>query len=102
MENFEVKAIRSASYPSPVWMRYLDDTCVVIEREHAQQFTDHINSLDPHIKFTNDPEKEVTLPFLVTLVKQMVAFKLVFIANPLTRTNILRLSPNTPLNTNLV
>ena len=70
MENFEVRAITSASHPPSVWMRYVDDTFVVIEKDRAQQFTDHINSLDPHIKFTNDPEKEGTLPFLDTLVKR--------------------------------
>ena len=46
-----------------VWMRYVDDTFIVIERERAQQFSDHTNSLDPHIKSTNDPEKEGALPF---------------------------------------
>ena len=68
MENFEVKAITPASQPPRIWMRYVDDTFVVIDKDRAQDFTDHINSLDPHIKFTNDHEKEGCLPFLDTLV----------------------------------
>ena len=58
MENFEVKAITSTSHPPRICLRYVDDTFVVIDKDRAQDFTDHINSLDPHIKFTNDPEKE--------------------------------------------
>ena len=68
MENFEVKAITSASHLPRIWMRYVDDTFVVIDKDRAQDFTDHINSFDPHIKFTNDPEREGCLPFLDTLV----------------------------------
>ena len=68
MENFEVKAITSASHPPRICMRYVNDTFVVIDNDRAQDFTDHINSLDPDIKFTNDPEKEGCLPFLDTLV----------------------------------
>ena len=40
-------------------MRYVGDTFVVIDKDRAQDFTDNIiNSLDPHIKFTSDPEKK--------------------------------------------
>ena len=63
MKNFEVKAIISASHPPRVWMRFVDDTLVVIEKDRAHEFIDHINSLDLHIKFTNEPEKEGSLPF---------------------------------------
>ena len=70
MESFEVKAITSVPLPPRVWMRYVDDTFVVINKDYAQQFTDYINSLNQHIKFTNDPETEGTLPFLDTLVKR--------------------------------
>ena len=30
----------------------------------VQEFTEHINSIDPHIKFTIEPEKDCKLPFL--------------------------------------
>ena len=71
MENFEVKPITSAPHPPCIWMRYVDDTFVVIDKDREQDFTDHINSLDPHIKFTNDPEKGF-LPFLDALVTRQV------------------------------
>ena len=29
-----------------------------------EEFTEHINSIDPHIKFTIEPEKDSKLPFL--------------------------------------
>ena len=71
MKGFEVKAITSAPHSPRVVMRYVDDTFVVINKDHAQQFTDHINSLNQHIKFTNDPETEGTLPYLDTLAKRL-------------------------------
>ena len=61
-EKFEFKLITSASHPPRVWMQFVDDTFVVIEKDCAQEFTDHINSLHPHIKFTNYPEKEGSSP----------------------------------------
>ena len=42
----------------------------VIKKDKVQEFMDHINHQNPHIKFTNDPEKDVELPFLDTLVKR--------------------------------
>ncbi|XP_072025293.1 uncharacterized protein [Amphiura filiformis] len=70
MEWFENKALTSTADPPRIWLRYVDDTFVVINKEKVQQFTDHINSQNEHIKFTNDPEKDGQLPFLDTLVKR--------------------------------
>ncbi|KAH3890863.1 hypothetical protein DPMN_014952 [Dreissena polymorpha] len=33
---------------------------------HIQEFTDHINSIDEHIKFTLEEEEEGPIPFLDT------------------------------------
>ena len=44
-----------------MWM-----THVVINKDKAQEFTDHINRQNPYIKFTDDPEKDGQLPFLDT------------------------------------
>ena len=44
-------------------MRYVDNTFVVIKKDFGQEFTDHINSLNPNIKFTNDPIVDGKLPF---------------------------------------
>ncbi|XP_072028106.1 uncharacterized protein [Amphiura filiformis] len=70
MEWFENKALTSTADPPRIWLRYVDDTFVVINKDKVQQFTDHINSQNEHIKFTNDPEKDGQLPFLDTLVKR--------------------------------
>ena len=33
-------------------MRYVDDTFVIIREDQKQSFLDHINNIDPAIKFT--------------------------------------------------
>ena len=70
MENFELEVLKSAKQPPRVWMRYVDDTFVVIKKNYAQEVTDHINSFNPNIIFTNDPEVDGKLPFLDTLIKR--------------------------------
>ena len=44
----------------------MDDTFVVIHEYDVESFTSHINSIDPHIKFTIEPEKDNLLLFLDT------------------------------------
>ncbi|XP_072048289.1 uncharacterized protein [Amphiura filiformis] len=70
MEQFESLALESAPHPPRVWLRYVDDTFVVIKREHFSEFTEHINSQSDHIKFTSEVEADGQLPFLDTLVKR--------------------------------
>ena len=52
MENSEGEALRSASHPPRFWYRFVDDTWVIQQQAHKQLFWDHINSIDPSIKFT--------------------------------------------------
>ena len=66
MEEFEKKALESARNPPYLWMRYVDDTFVVIHEYYIEEFTNHINSIDPNIKFTIEPEKDGRIPFLDT------------------------------------
>ena len=68
MAIFKQLAITSAPTPPSVWYRYVDDTFVKIRKDAVDDFTHHINSLDPHIKFTSELEKEGQLAFLDTLV----------------------------------
>ena len=70
MEHFEGEVLRSASYPPRYWYRFMNDTWVIQQQAHKQLFLDHINSIDPNIKFTVEGNQENgAIPFLDTLVK---------------------------------
>ena len=47
-------------------MRYVDDTFTVMLKVYMGAFTDHINSIDEHIKFTHEVEEEGKIAFLDT------------------------------------
>ena len=69
MEYFEGEALSPASTPK-YWFRFVDDTFVIQQEAHKQIFLDHINKVDPAIKFTVEGNQENgTVPFLDTLVK---------------------------------
>ena len=57
-------------YTPRLWHRYVDETCVIHKEIHKQEFLQHINSVDPAIKFTVETNKEDgSIPFLHTTVK---------------------------------
>ena len=69
MEDFEVKAINTAQCPPKMWKRYVDDTCVILDSARKEEFTKHINSIDPHIQFTSEDVKpDGSIPFLDIMV----------------------------------
>ena len=69
MEYFEQKAISTATYPTRMWLRYVDDIFVTQKEVHKQNFPEHINSVDPTIKFTvEDSKEDGVIPFLDTTV----------------------------------
>ena len=57
MEAFENKAIETAT-PTRIWKRYVDDTFVLQDQAHNEEFLQHINTVDPSIKFTVEDAKE--------------------------------------------
>ena len=71
MEYLEQKALSTAPTPPPkFWHRYVDDTFVIHKEANKQGFLQHINSVDPAIRFTVEDNKEDgSIPFLDTIVK---------------------------------
>ena len=79
MECFEKKALASAINPPWLWYRFVDDTWVLQKQAHKQAFLDHINSMDPAIKFTVKGTRDNgAIPFLDTLVTPLVDNSLSF------------------------
>ena len=73
MEYLEQKALSTASHPPRFWHSYADDTFVIHKEANKQDFLQHINSVDPAIKFTVEDNKEDgSIPFLDTIVKPEV------------------------------
>ena len=69
MEKFEKEALDTAPHPPSLWKRYVDDTFVIQEEQHKEEFFQHINSINPNIKFTAETTKaDGSMPFLDTLV----------------------------------
>ena len=79
MENFERKALGSATYPTRVWYRFVDDMWVIQKQAHKQAFLDHINNIDLAIKFiVEGTQGNGAIPFLDTLVTQLADNSLSF------------------------
>ena len=66
MEHFESIALSTAPHPPGWWYRYVDDTHTKQKVAHVQEFTEHLNKLDPDIKFTMEKEENGRLAFLDT------------------------------------
>ena len=53
-----------------LWMRYVDDTFVIQQEGQKQTVLEHINKVDPAIKFTaNGSQENGVILFLDTLVR---------------------------------
>ena len=73
MEYLEQKALSTAPPPPRFWNGYVDDTFVIHKEANKQGFLQHINSVDPAIRFTVEDNKEDgSIPFLDTIVKPEV------------------------------
>ena len=73
MEYLEQKDLSTAPHPTKFWHKYVDDTFVMHKEANKQGFLQHINSVDPAIRFTVEDNKEDgSIPFLDTIVKPEV------------------------------
>ena len=59
-------AISTATTPPGWWLRYVDDTNCKISSSSADEFLQHLNSIDPNIQLTTETESEGKLAFLDT------------------------------------
>ena len=70
MEHFEQLALSTAPVAPRVWKRYVDDTFTICPKDAVEGFTDHLNNISTHIKFTRELEKDSSIAFLDSLVKR--------------------------------
>ncbi|XP_068707863.1 uncharacterized protein [Montipora foliosa] len=70
MEVFEERALGCYNGVRPrLWLRYVDDTFVILEKNETSRFLHLLNSQDFNIKFTQEQCTNNLLPFLDCLVK---------------------------------
>ena len=67
MEHLEERALITSPHPPKWWYRYVDDSHVCIACEHLKEFHSHLNSINQHIKFTVEEEKDGSIGFLNTI-----------------------------------
>ena len=73
MEDLEQKALSTDLHLPRFWHRFVDDTFVIHKEVNKQDILQHINSVDPAIRFTvEDNKKDGSIPFLDTIVKPEV------------------------------
>ena len=65
MEAFEQQALHTyTGTPPRLWLRYVDDTFVVLHQKEIHHFFEHINSVNPHIRFTQESGHDNAIAFL--------------------------------------
>ena len=68
MEDFEERALSSFPNPPRFWGRYVDDTMTIIKTVHIESFSNHLNNINEHIKFTSELEESGQIPMLDCLM----------------------------------
>ena len=99
MEWFEENAIQTFMYEITLWKRYVDDTIVALDDALLDDFTAHINSIHPSIKFTREEEVDRSLPMLDARTTRDAAGRLSFTVyrKPTHTDQYLQFSSNQPL-----
>ena len=69
MEDFEVQTIMTTPSPSVLWKRFVDYTFTIIHKQHKYSFLEHLNNINPSIKFTSEETRpDGAMPFLDILI----------------------------------
>ncbi|BHF76033.1 hypothetical protein SprV_0501913100 [Sparganum proliferum] len=81
------------------WVRYVDDTFVVIERDRVMEFKEHLNTIFPGIQFTMGEKENNQVAFLGVLVccKDRGGLKTKVLRKATTTTQVLSHNSNHPL-----
>ncbi|XP_072025128.1 uncharacterized protein [Amphiura filiformis] len=82
MEHLETLALSSFHSPPTFYGRYVDDTMVILKRSVVEDFTNHLNSVHPAIKFTVEFEQANKIAMLDTLISRNADGSLAFILKP--------------------
>lgn len=88
------EAVGSARNPPSLGYRYGDDTFTKLHCCHVKKFSQHLNSRDPHVKFTLEPEEDAKLTqFLKLTIKLTLPAQ--YTGNQLIQISIQTLIPTT-------
>ena len=69
MEDVEERSLATVEVKPMFWKRYVDDTCTALPVDKVQEFLDHLNSIQPSIRFTMEVESNDIFPFLDVLLQ---------------------------------
>ena len=70
MEEMEQRSLQAFPHSVKAWKRYVDDTFVVLKKEHVHALHQHLNCQFQGVSFTLEEEKEGALAFLDVEVKR--------------------------------
>ena len=70
MEHVEHTAITTFHTPPSPWLRFVDDTFCILNKDHINDIHSHLNSTCSHIHFTIENKHNFSLFFLDVLVKR--------------------------------
>ncbi|XP_072044617.1 uncharacterized protein [Amphiura filiformis] len=60
--------LENSTIKPKIWLRYVDDTFVILRKAETESFFQFINDQNPHIRFTCEPEANRHLAFLDTKI----------------------------------
>ena len=70
MEDVEERALESFPSPPRFWKHYVDDTFTALPKTLITPFLEHLNGIEPSIKFTVEEERDGQLAFLDVLLRR--------------------------------